>query len=133
MGHMQTVSTQMTASVSTQMTASVSTQMTASFQGTCMHCLVFTKSILLLISKHLKEKQNRTRSLHIFSVRGSLNTSLIGGGGGGGRGVNAVIKPLENSVQSKIIFLISQSNNLLWVLKRTVSINPFFWAPKTNI
>ena len=31
-----------------------------------------------------------------------------------------------------IIFLISQSKHMLWVLERIVSIRRFFWAPKTN-
>ena len=30
-------------------------------------------------------------------------------------------------------FLISQTKHMLWVLKRTVSIGWFFWAPKTHV
>ena len=36
-------------------------------------------------------------------------------------------------VYQKIIFLISQPKNMLWVLKRTVSMRRFFWAPKTYV
>ena len=37
------------------------------------------------------------------------------------------------SVYLKIIFLISQPKHMLWVLKRTVSMRRFFWAPKTHV
>ena len=40
---------------------------------------------------------------------------------------------LDKGVQLKINFLISQSKHMLWVLKRTVSVRLFFWAPKTNV
>ena len=33
----------------------------------------------------------------------------------------------------KFIFLISQPKHMLWVLKRTVSVRQFFWAPKTYV
>ena len=39
-------------------------------------------------------------------------------------------RPLSKSVYRKIHSLISQSNYMLWVLKRTVSMRRFFWAPK---
>ena len=35
------------------------------------------------------------------------------------------------SVYQKINFLISQPKHMLWVLKTTVSMRRFFWAPKT--
>ena len=38
---------------------------------------------------------------------------------------------LQKRVCLKIIFLISQSKYMLWVLKRTISIRWSFWAPKT--
>ena len=43
------------------------------------------------------------------------------------------ISPPDKSVWLKIIFLIYQPKHMLWVLKRTVSVRRFFWAPKTYI
>ena len=40
-----------------------------------------------------------------------------------------VVRPLVTSV-TKNNFLISQPKYMLWVLKRTVSMRWFFWAPK---
>ena len=40
-------------------------------------------------------------------------------------------RPLVKSVYHKINFLISQPKHMLWVLKRTISMRRFFWAPKT--
>ena len=40
-------------------------------------------------------------------------------------------KPLVNSAYQKNDFLISQPKQMFWVLKRTVSMRRFFWAPKT--
>ena len=40
-------------------------------------------------------------------------------------------KPLVKSAYQKNNFLISQPKHMLWVLKRTVSMRRFFWAPKT--
>ena len=40
---------------------------------------------------------------------------------------------LDNSAYLKIIFLISQPKLMLWVLKITVSMKRFFWAPKTHV
>ena len=37
------------------------------------------------------------------------------------------------SVYQKNVFLISQPKHMLWVLKRTVSMRRFFWAPKTYV
>ena len=37
------------------------------------------------------------------------------------------------SVYQKIYFLISQPKHMLWVLKRTVSMRRFFWAPKAYV
>ena len=42
-------------------------------------------------------------------------------------------RPLDKSVYLIIKFLISQPKRMLWVLKRTVSMRRFFWAPKTNV
>ena len=41
--------------------------------------------------------------------------------------------PPDKSAYLKIIFLISQPKRMLWVLKRTVSMRRFFWAPKTHV
>ena len=41
--------------------------------------------------------------------------------------------PFVNSVYQKINFLISKPKHMLWVLKRTVSMRRFFWAPKTYV
>ena len=41
-------------------------------------------------------------------------------------------KSLDKSV-IKINFLISEPKHMLWVLKRTVSMRQFFWAPKTYV
>ena len=41
--------------------------------------------------------------------------------------------PSDKSVYLKIIFLISQPELKLWVLKRTVSMRWFFWAHKTHV
>ena len=38
---------------------------------------------------------------------------------------------LAKSVLQENNFLISQPKHMLWVLKRTVSMRLFFWAPKT--
>ena len=38
---------------------------------------------------------------------------------------------LVKSAQQKNNFLISQPKHMLWVLKKTVSMRRFFWAPKT--
>ena len=40
---------------------------------------------------------------------------------------------LDKKVYLKIIFLISQTKHMLWVLKRTVSMRRIFWAPKTHV
>ena len=40
---------------------------------------------------------------------------------------------LVKSAYQKINFLISQQKHILWVLKRTVSMRRFFWAPKTYV
>ena len=40
-------------------------------------------------------------------------------------------RPLVKSAYQKNNFLISQLKHMLWVLKRTVSMRPFFGAPKT--
>ena len=45
----------------------------------------------------------------------------------------ALIRPLVKGAYQKINFLISQPKHLLWVLKRTISIRWFFWAPKTYV
>ena len=39
---------------------------------------------------------------------------------------------LKNCVYKKQI-VISQPKHMLWVLKRTVSMKLFFWAPKTYV
>ena len=40
-------------------------------------------------------------------------------------------RTLVKSAQQKNNFLISQPKHILWVLKRTISMRWFFWAPKT--
>ena len=37
------------------------------------------------------------------------------------------------SLEQTNIFLISQPKHMFWVLKRTVSMRRFFWAPKTYV
>ena len=44
-----------------------------------------------------------------------------------------ICRPPDNCVLFKIIFLITQPKDMLWVLKRTVSIKGFFWTPKTYL
>ena len=44
---------------------------------------------------------------------------------------NSYTRPLVKSGKQKNNFLISQPKHMLWVLKRTVSMRRFFWAPKT--
>ena len=44
-----------------------------------------------------------------------------------------ISRPLVKSAYQKINFLISQPKHMLWVLKRTVSMRQFFWAPKTYV
>ena len=39
----------------------------------------------------------------------------------------------DKSAHWQIIFLITQPKHMLWVLKRTVSMRRFFWAPKTHV
>ena len=46
---------------------------------------------------------------------------------------NKIPRPLVMSVYQKIFFLISQPKHMLWVLKRTVTIRQFFWAPKIYV
>ena len=41
--------------------------------------------------------------------------------------------PLVKSVYQKNIFLISQPKHMLWVLKSTISMRRFFWAPKIYV
>ena len=41
-------------------------------------------------------------------------------------------RPPDKSAYWKIIFFISHPKHMLWVLKRTVSMWRFFWAPKTH-
>ena len=48
-------------------------------------------------------------------------------------GTWANTRPPDKSARLKIIFFISQPKHLLWVLKRTVSMRRFFWAPKTHV
>ena len=40
-------------------------------------------------------------------------------------------RPLVKSAYKKKKFLISQPKPVLWVLKRIVTMRPFFWASKT--
>ena len=40
---------------------------------------------------------------------------------------------LVKSAYQKIYILISQPKHMLWVLKRTVSMRRFFWAPKIYV
>ena len=42
-------------------------------------------------------------------------------------------RTLGTSAYQKTNFLISQLKHMLWVLKRTVSMRQFFWAPKTYV
>ena len=58
-------------------------------------------------------------SILLASLVGMLNKSLF--------------RPLVKSVYQKNNFLISQPKHMLWVLKRTVSMRLFFWAPKTYV
>ena len=44
-----------------------------------------------------------------------------------------ITRPPDTSAYLKIIFLISESKHMLWVLKRTVLLRRFFWAPKTHV
>ena len=47
---------------------------------------------------------------------------------------DAINSPLVKSVyQKKHFFFISEPKHMLWVLKRTVSMRRFFWAPKTYV
>ena len=48
---------------------------------------------------------------------------------------NPWTRPPDKSVLQywKIIFAISQPKHMLWVLKRTISMRWFFWAPKTHV
>ena len=41
--------------------------------------------------------------------------------------------PLDKSPPLKISFVVSQPKHMLGVLKRTISMRWFFWAPKTNV
>ena len=42
-------------------------------------------------------------------------------------------RSLVKSAYQKNDFLISQPKHTLWVVKRTVSLRQFFWAPKTYV
>ena len=44
--------------------------------------------------------------------------------------ISCKCRPQDNSVHKKNIFSISQPDHMLWVLKRTISMRWFFWAPK---
>ena len=44
-----------------------------------------------------------------------------------------VTEALVKSAYQKFNFLISKPKHMLWVLKRTVSMRRFFWAPKTFV
>ena len=44
-----------------------------------------------------------------------------------------VLGPVVKSAYQKFHFLISKPKHMLWVLKRTVSMSRFFWAPKTYV
>ena len=46
---------------------------------------------------------------------------------------NFEARPSVESVYQKNNLLVSQEKHLLWVLKRTVSMRRFFWAPKTYV
>ena len=43
------------------------------------------------------------------------------------------IRPPDKSAYWKIIIIISHPKHIVWVLKRTVSMRRFFWAPKTHV
>ena len=45
----------------------------------------------------------------------------------------SVFRTLVMSVYQKSNFLINQPKHMLWVLKRTISMRRFFWAPKTYV
>ena len=47
--------------------------------------------------------------------------------------ITCTYRPLVKSAYQKINFLISQPKHMLWVLKRTVSMRRFFWAPKIYV
>ena len=42
-------------------------------------------------------------------------------------------RPLDKGASLKINFLTSQQKHMLWVLKRTISMGWFFWAPQTTV
>ena len=44
-----------------------------------------------------------------------------------------IIRPPDKTAYLKIIIFISEAKHMLWVLKRTVSMRQFFWAPKTHV
>ena len=44
-----------------------------------------------------------------------------------------VTEALVKSAYQKFNFLISKPKHMLWVLKRTLSMRRFFWAPKTFV
>ena len=42
-------------------------------------------------------------------------------------------RPPDKSAYSKTISFISHPKHILWELKRTVSMRPFFWTPRTDV
>ena len=49
------------------------------------------------------------------------------------KGHNVTYRPLDKRAWLKKQFLIPQPKHMLQVLKITVSMRPFFWAPETNV
>ena len=46
---------------------------------------------------------------------------------------SGLCRPPDKSGYWKTIFFSSHPKHMLWVLKRTVSMRPFFWAPKIHV
>ena len=75
--------------------------------------------ILMVFLKLIFERIN-------LNILQTINSFLVSGD-------FCYIRPPDKRAYQKIIFLISQPKHMLWVLKRTISIRRFIWAPKTFV
>ena len=92
------------------------------FMIAVLFSLIFPQIILIKERRQFKQISMST----IVTVRRQYAVNQITGA------ILQITRPLDRSAQLKLNFRISQPKCMLWVLKRTVSMRRFFWAPKKN-
>ena len=88
------------------------------------------KPTTIYIGYWCKIQQNVINPITVNSCDLLFNCTVVG------RDTNSMKshpRPPDKSAYWTIIFFISHPKHMLWVLKRTVSMRRFFWAPKTHV